>query len=545
MAGAKAVVCSDHAAARSYVSISLSLMPMDRWTSEYEPSLRRSMLLAKSANSFGDLEMAQASLREILANARCIQDKLPAFFLLVTTLIARGEFSESYSTCHDVLTLLGEQIPDSLEPKHVASVIAATSRAVSCIISDADLLKMKEINSERANAIKFYNLMATVSYFIKPEMFAFLVCRSVQLTMREGICNDSILGFVHYSATLVSGNKLVKGIRDASRIGKSAMSCWKKRFHAMHTHSLPHLYDVYHGWVAFYTEPLQSCADAQRQGFDVGISVGETGTAFMNAIQHVGYSFWAGVKLHTILEKIDYYLELALLYNIEIAQEYLSMFRGTISALIDGSQPARKNKLNGATGEGMQHSNHSVATNVHRAIQAYWSGHNQRCHHYLEKVPKGSPARGRISGIGSVFVHGLNSFQVMKTQNTAKVRAISREAISTMKVAASQEIEVGRQSWNFRNKVRLLEAELQSFEKRNDEAEESYAAAITTARCSRFVHEQGLACELAGQHHKKNGDIMRASGFFEQAKQCYADWGSQPKVESINEQMESLQEMEV
>eukprot|EP00585_Thalassiosira_rotula_P001575 CAMPEP_0196153788 /NCGR_PEP_ID=MMETSP0910-20130528/37822_1 /TAXON_ID=49265 /ORGANISM="Thalassiosira rotula, Strain GSO102" /LENGTH=328 /DNA_ID=CAMNT_0041417687 /DNA_START=30 /DNA_END=1013 /DNA_ORIENTATION=+ len=130
MAGAKAVVCSDHAAARSYVSISLSLMPMDRWTSEYEPSLRRSMLLAKSANSFGDLEMAQASLREILANARCIQDKLPAFFLLVTTLIARGEFSESYSTCHDVLTLLGEQIPDSLGPKHVASVIAATSRAV-------------------------------------------------------------------------------------------------------------------------------------------------------------------------------------------------------------------------------------------------------------------------------------------------------------------------------------------------------------------------------------------------------------------------------
>mmetsp|Transcript_32764 Transcript_32764/g.60006 ORF Transcript_32764/g.60006 Transcript_32764/m.60006 type:complete len:400 (+) Transcript_32764:1475-2674(+) len=398
---------------------------------------------------------------------------------------------------------------------------------------------MKEINTEGANAIKFYNLMATVSFFTKPEMFAFLVCRSVQLTMREGICNYSIVGFVHYSAMLVSGNKMVKGIRDASRIGKSAMSCWKKRFHA--THTLPQLYDIYHGWIAFYTEPLQSCADALRQGFDVGMSLGETGTAFLNAIQHVAYSFWAGEKLHTILEKIDYYLELALLYKNEVAKGYLSIFRDMISTLIDRSQPARKNKL---TVEGMQNASHSAAINFNGALQAFWLGYNERCHHCVGKVPKGSPVRGRIAGIGIVFIHGLNSFQILKKQNTAKVRAIPREAIATLKVAASQEAEAGRQSWNFRNKVRLLEAELQSFEKRNDEAKESYAAAITSARCSRFVHEQGLACELAGQHHKKNGDILRASGFFEQAKQCYADWGSQTKVDSINQQMESFQEIE-
>ena len=86
--------------------------------------------------------------------------------------------------------------------------------------------------------------------------------------------------------------------------------------------------------------------------------------------------------------------------------------------------------------------------------------------------------------------------------------------------------------------VHLLEAENFSFQGNHEEAKASYAAAITSARCSRFINEQGLACELAAHHYKKIGDHMSSWSFFNQAKQCYIEWGSQMKVDSVTRQLE-------
>ena len=86
-----------------------------------------------------------------------------------------------------------------------------------------------------------------------------------------------------------------------------------------------------------------------------------------------------------------------------------------------------------------------------------------------------------------------------------------------------------------------MEAESFSHHGRQEEAKTSYAAAIISARSSRFVHEQGLACELAGFHYKRIGDHKSAWGYFNQAKQCYADWGSQVKMDDVACQLESFQ----
>jgi hypothetical protein len=88
--------------------------------------------------------------------------------------------------------------------------------------------------------------------------------------------------------------------------------------------------------------------------------------------------------------------------------------------------------------------------------------------------------------------------------------------------------------------VYLLKAEQFSFQNRNSEAQSSYAAAINSARSSGFIHEQGLACELAGYHFKKVYDLRSAWISFDQAKQCYVDWGSQMKVDSVSQQLTSL-----
>jgi hypothetical protein len=78
---------------------------------------------------------------------------------------------------------------------------------------------------------------------------------------------------------------------------------------------------------------------------------------------------------------------------------------------------------------------------------------------------------------------------------------------------------------------------LKSHQGKHDEAKASYVASISSAEVSGFIHEQGLACELASKHCKKLGDNSSARNFLNQAKVCYTEWGSQMRADSIARQL--------
>jgi hypothetical protein len=158
----------------------------------------------------------------------------------------------------------------------------------------------------------------------------------------------------------------------------------------------------------------------------------------------------------------------------------------------------------------------------------------------------------------------------MRKQPRVKLETLTKKAIGMLKTAAIYS------SLNFGNKVRsnqsifdvllssltqhdtshfsrptiaqfipqvhLLEAEQFSVQDEHSKARASYLAAIDSARNSGFFHEQGLACELAGHHCKNVGDGSGAWNYFDQAKRCYTEWGSQLTVEKITQQLDLLSE---
>ena len=120
----------------------------------------------------------------------------------------------------------------------------------------------------------------------------------------------------------------------------------------------------------------------------------------------------------------------------------------------------------------------------------------------------------------------------MKASTMEKVRGIIHE----MKVAAYHS------EANHRHMHQLLEAEWNSTQKDSDVATVAplYDAAIATARNSRYIHAQGLACEKAGLYHKGKNDAQSAVKYFKQARECYEMWGSNLKVASIQRELDSL-----
>ena len=352
---------------------------------------------------------------------------------------------EAYTLCHKVLSQLGEEIPESLQPDQITEMVEATSKMVQRI-SEKDLLEMKEMDERLSITMNFYRIMGHAVYFGKPGMILFVASRMVQLTMENGLCEHSILGFVQFAAIICSSKIAKKSIERASQIGKAAMSCSRKRYNT--ATQLPSIYHCYYGFIAFHTEPLQTCADMLRQGFDAGMSLGESDTAFVNAIQHIRTAVIAGESLPILLEKVDYYLALANTYQNEIAKTYFSIFRGTISTLIDKGVPTSLSSLAIDAPTNIANAQVLEVIYFHRAIQAYWQSHSERCQYYIKKFLEKSYDVGKLNSMIIVFIHGMNSFQLMKRQSSTKNRSISKRAIKELKTAASLS------SWNFSNKVR-------------------------------------------------------------------------------------------
>jgi len=186
-----------------------------------------------------------------------------------------------------------------------------------------------------------------------------------------------------------------------------------------------------------------------RQGFDAGMSLGESGTAFYNAIQHIRIALAAVESLPILLEKVDYYLALANTYQNEIAKSYLSIYRGTISTLIDKGDSTSASPLAIDVPTNTANANILESIHNHRAIQVYWQGHSERCQYYIWKLPKKSSYFGKLNRMVIVFIHGMNSFQLCNCKSSIRLLSISKKAIKELKSAASL--------LSFSNKVRYDE----------------------------------------------------------------------------------------
>jgi hypothetical protein len=100
----------------------------------------------------------------------------------------------------------------------------------------------------------------------------------------------------------------------------------------------------------------------------------------------------------------------------------------------------------------------------------------------------------------------------------------------------------GFSEWNYENKYLLLKAAYLSITDQNFNPENEFGAAILASQASKFMHEEGLACELAAMYHIKHGNDALALNLFRQAKSCYKMWGSQVKESHIASQIEAIQE---
>ena len=160
---------SDFVTANSCFSVTLSLLPDDHWKSMHTFCLSLYYSVAKAAYSSSNLEKAQKALQKIIDESKCLNDKLDALHLLVTVLVERDAQEQAFNTSLEVLTQLGETVPDSFERRDARAMIKKTCKILGNI-TEEKLSSMKEADKKTEYILLFYSHIADVAFFAKPTL---------------------------------------------------------------------------------------------------------------------------------------------------------------------------------------------------------------------------------------------------------------------------------------------------------------------------------------------------------------------------------------
>ena len=112
-----------------------------------------------------------------------------------------------------ILTKLEEAPLRDMGDSTLSTDIAAMNVGLQQLPDDC-ICDMQENQMKRSIALnKLYADLAHILYFVKPNLFADVSLRMVQLTLSKGITPTAPIGFAYYGQTLASMGNISKGCR--------------------------------------------------------------------------------------------------------------------------------------------------------------------------------------------------------------------------------------------------------------------------------------------------------------------------------------------
>jgi ATP-dependent RNA helicase DDX31/DBP7 len=143
---------------------------------------------------------------------------------------------------------------------------------------------------------------------------------------------------------------------------------------------------------------------------------------------------------------------------------------------------------------------------------------------------------------GLMFIYVIiDMFVGLTACHFARSTANTSESVDTTQISQAlktcEQLKwmAGHSIWNFENKYLLLLAECQYTQGEMEKAAATYEASIKSAKEHKLIHEQAVACELAGYFYKDRGDDTTAMNMFKQARKAYIEWGAIGKASLLRQ----------
>jgi PAS domain S-box-containing protein len=540
LAGKRAQASSAYVSALNYLTTGSALLPEDGWQQRRE--LKFALELARAHCEFASEMIAQAEqrLRDLSMRAVARGERIAVACLQVDLYDATRRSNEAVAVGLRALQTLGVDFPErptEADARHAYDGVWAQlgDRAIDDLIhlplmSDPDSLLTMDL---------LIRVALPAHYSGSSHLYAMIICEAVRLGLDRGHSDASCVAY----GALGSMAGPMFGQYDAGfRLVRLARELVERpelqRFQAW-------IFVIF-GYVLPWTRPVREGRAFLFRGFDLARRNGEITHAGHACALLVTSYLMAGDSLIEAQGQAEYGLAYVRKTGFILTEGWILGQLGLIRSLRGlTTRP-------GSFDDGVLREDdleRDLAANAALALPECWYYIRKLqarflAGEYVEALHAASRAQSMIgrthSLLDAVEYHFYDALchaavhEITTSGDREYHRARLAEDLKKLETWALQNPE------NFENRAALVAAEMARIEGRDADAMRLYEKAIRSASDNGFVHNEGLAYEVAARFYDARGFEKFAKAYVREARDCYLRWGADAKVRQLDQQFPYL-----
>ncbi|MEG4024823.1 AAA family ATPase [Microcoleus sp. S13C4] len=531
-AGGKARSSTAYAAAMVYLQTGIELLRANCWQSQYELTLNLYLAAAEVAYLNADIEGMEQMAAQVLQEAKTILDKVKIYEIQIAAQTAQGKLLEAIAVGREALGLLGIDLPT--EPD--GALIGKALQTLKSQLHEKEIDELANLplmtNPQNQAAMQLLRMLPAPIFMGMPGLLPLLSSTMVSLSISFGNAPASSVGYAIHGMALCG---FLGEVETGYGFGRLALSLLEE-FTSREFNSI--ILMMFGALIQHHQEAMRSAILTLKDGYTVGMEIGDFGNAGYSIINYFHANFLAGVELETWEPELaDYSTALALVKQYS-AQDSLDMTRQTVQNLTEAvSQPDCL--IGTAYDETVMLPKHHqdnqlsaiALVYIYKLLLAYsWGNYPAALNHICQVKPYLMALSGLVFVPAFHFYAALTHLALFPTQPGTEQAEIITQA---------QAHQTTLQQWaqnapmNHLHKWYLVEAEKHRVFGNKVEAMEMYDRAIFLAKENQFLNEESLANELAAKFYLEWGKEKIAQTYMIEAYYCYAQWGATAKVTDL------------
>lgn len=520
--------------ASEFLVASLDLMgdSDSRWKVHYDLSMQVCIQLADIECILGRFGTCEELIRQVLQNARSLEEKIPAYFSQFESFTAQGNVMEAVNLGIKTLELLGEPMRRKPNKLQVYLELASVRRILKGITNDQILQLPQMENARTIAAMRMMSKTTRLAWLTgQKELAVFLCLRILKRTCRHGQTWASAHAFAGLGA--LCGDSL--DCSAASRYGDLALAMVEKHENHAARPLLLYLIFIHH-----LKNPLQQCLDPMISAYKTGMNSGDIDVAHECVANYVAIYVIVGLPLASIEDDAQKFVEQLSSYNRRLSLWLLRIHWQSILCFM-GDYASSPVTLTGRAMDQEVATNELTVTNQLATLRAMWTMRMILGYHFgdfelAEEMGRlladSGLNKGHFSACAQYGYMALTKLALARNAPLRRQNVLVRDANRLMAVMSAM---LKAKNVNVYHLFQLCVAESATLHPSKDinDVMSLYRKAIATACRSGILHDAAIANERAGLFVLHRGDPDGAKLYFERAVELYSYWGAAAKVSQI------------
>mmetsp|Transcript_20431 Transcript_20431/g.44255 ORF Transcript_20431/g.44255 Transcript_20431/m.44255 type:complete len:1572 (-) Transcript_20431:548-5263(-) len=557
-AASKAIKVPDFAGAAKYAENGITFLHEGCWEAQYSLSLSlyETAVLSHFSSLSGDRDVLTKRINAVFEHAKDFSDLFKTHCVWIK-LLSMKDLTKAIAESLHALERLGEPLDLTHIDSHKSRDELIKRRDQFAGDRKKKFLSSNRLSDEnKARVMKIYSSLIVYYHQQKSFLGSYIGCQMIKMSMDHGHCEHSVFGAAAFACSLVN---ILDDIDEGSDWGGTALSLMNMYDKEV---LMPSIHGSLYGIVFIWKEPIQATLEPLARGIRLSYATGNVEFAMVNTIYYSARSFNCGKNIRVLTTEVE---ALARQHRNNfgsdassdtpvyspLLQFYLTPLYNVLRVLAgenDDQSPTSEEEETSFPLDRVKLVNNDDILKVavktdqlacFHTILSYETAKAFMCRD-MEKARKCTDLyfdkfatkdlRLMYTAIYNVFYEGLVSFYFTRLTGEENCRTRAENAYTQMREWSF------RSDWNFENKLLLIEAELYYTLNNYDKASICYEASIKSAREHKFIHEEAIANELAGNFFYETGHFLKAESFYAHSIKCFKKWGGfavARRVESI------------